>query len=292
MEGFSGMFGHYKYKNLTKNFCENSYLKHNPDVEIAVKTGKVGSGLEHYLRFGSRENRHCECVCASNESNNLYEFGGLYHDFKVFGFKNEVLPGIYELNQKSKEPVISAYIQYAIAKTKVNTKSQVSFAELFAADCYYAMLACHFGATKSIGIDNNISEFSAHATPIAKALGIENFEFILADVNNIDQLEKVDIVANLGGLYHVSNPREIIEKSFHMASKFLIIQTVVSMTNDDEDYFESPAPGWTWGSRFSKSSFDKLIKELNYDIVDQHFNELEGNDRLEDKGSVYYLIRK
>jgi hypothetical protein len=26
--------------------------------------------------------------------------------------------------------------------------------------------------------------------------------------------------------------------------------------------------------------------------VDRHFNELEGNERPEDRGSVYYLIRK
>jgi len=66
-------------------------------------------------------------------------------------------------------------------------------------------------------------------------------------VNKINELEQVDIVANLGGLYHVSNPKEIIEKSYNMAKKLLVIQSVVSMKNDDENYFESPAPGWTWG---------------------------------------------
>jgi len=27
-------------------------------------------------------------------------------------------------------------------------------------------------------------------------------------------------------------------------------------------------------------------------VIDAHFNELEGNSRLEDRGSVYLLIRK
>ena len=56
-------------------------------------------------------------------------------------------------------------------------------------------------------------------------------------------------------------------------------------------YFETPAPGWTWGSRYNRHSFGKLIADLGYEIVDMHFNELEGNGRLEDRGSVYYLIK-
>ena len=56
------------------------------------------------------------------ENNNLYQFGELYHDFKIFGFKNNVLPGIYCLNQKSKEKIINAYIQYAIAKTRMKVQ--------------------------------------------------------------------------------------------------------------------------------------------------------------------------
>jgi len=224
--------------------------------------------------------------------NNLYKFGELYHDFNRFGFKNKILPGNYLLNQKSKEPIISSYIQYSIAKSKQTTQDDVSFAELFAADCYYAMLACHFDVTCSVGVDNNSHGYSKFVNKIAHAMDIKNFKFIDCDINNINELERVDIVANVGGLYHVSNPEEIIVKSYNMSKKFLIIQTVVSMINDDENYFESPAPGWTWGCRFNRVSFNKLIRSLNYNIIDSHFNELEGNDRLEDRGSVYYLIKK
>jgi hypothetical protein len=227
-----------------------------------------------------------------NQHSNLFQFGELYHDYRLFGFQNHVLPGNFALNQKSKEPIINAYIQYAIAKSRQSIKDSVTFAELFAADCYYAMLACLYGATHSIGIDNNRDGYSDHALEIAEALGLSGFEFRLQDVNQIDESEQVDIVACLGGLYHVSNPREIIEKSYAMAKKYLILQSVVSIENDDEDYFEAPAPGWTWGCRLNRFSFEKLIRDLGYDVIDQHFNELEGNERLEDRGSVYYLIRK
>ncbi len=64
------------------------------------------------------------------------------------------------------------------------------------------------------------------------------------------------------------------------------------MARREDDYYESPAPGWTWGCRYSVESFEKLIRKLGYNVVDKHYNELEGNGRLEDRGSVYYLIKK
>jgi hypothetical protein len=35
-----------------------------------------------------------------------------------------------------------------------------------------------------------------------------------------------------------------------------------------------------------------MVQDLGYNIYDYHFNELVGNDRPEDRGSVYYLIEK
>jgi hypothetical protein len=224
-------------------------------------------------------------------SHSLNDLGPLYHDFSVFGYVNQQKSGIFPLNQKSKAPIISAYIQWAIAKSRSQTSDDVSFAELFCADGYYAMLARHFGATSAIGLDNDRDNFLSDARAIAERLGIDNIQFIKEDVDRIDTLGKVDIVANVGGLYHVANPAEIIAKSYGLAKKYLIVQSVVSMADASPDYFETPAPGLTWGSRFNRASFDTMIDAFNYDVVDRHFNELEGNDRLEDRGSVYYLIR-
>jgi hypothetical protein len=117
-------------------------------------------------------------------------------------------------------------------------------------------------------------------------------KFVNMDVNAIDTRAPVDIVANVGGLYHVDNPLEILRKSYAMAAKYLVVQNVVSLASTSETHFESPAPGWTWGNRFSMQSFDAAIHATGWDVVDRHFNELEGNERPEDRGSVYYLIRK
>lgn len=227
-----------------------------------------------------------------NVAHKLEDLGPLYHTYRLFGIQNEQLPGIYQSNQACKEPVILSYILLALAKCKADMSTVTTFAELFCADGYYAMAARHLGVTRSIGIDNNRDGHFTKANLIAERLGIDNCTFIQMDVEGIENIESVDIVANVGGLYHVENPEVILEKSYALARKFLIVQTVVSLATEADDYYESPAPGWNWGNRFSRGSFEKLIEKKAWNVVDRHFNILEGNQRLEDRGSVYFLIQK
>jgi hypothetical protein len=222
----------------------------------------------------------------------LDDLGELYHEYSFFGIRNKQLPGIFRPNQLAKAPVITSYIAQAIAACKDGTDTKVTFVELFCADAYYAMVARRLGATECLAIDNNRDGYFPNAQKIASRLGIDSINFLNADVDSIDTLPSVDIVANVGGLYHVSNPKEILTKSYALASRFLIVQSVVSLTTDSDSYFESPAPGWTWGSRLSKNSFDRMIRELRYKVIHSHFNELKGNERAEDRGSIYYLIEK
>ncbi|MGV2049004.1 class I SAM-dependent methyltransferase [Agrobacterium sp. 22-209-1] len=222
----------------------------------------------------------------------LSDLGPLYHTYDWFGAPNEQLPGIYEKNQKAKQAIIGSYILQSIGKCRKTLDTKVSFAELFCADGYYAMLARHFGADESVGIDNDRDGNLPHAEQIAQRLGIDRCKFVKMDVNDADKLGQFDIVANVGGLYHVSNPEEILQKSYDMARHFLIVQNVVSLANDDKRYFQTPAPDWTWGSRYNPKSFYRMIASKGWNIVDYHFNELEGNSRPEDRGSVYFLISK
>jgi hypothetical protein len=225
-------------------------------------------------------------------NNILADLGALYHNYSFFGVDNEQLPGIYALNQKAKAPIITAYIAYAIAKSKVKTSDKVSSTELFCADGFYAMVAAKLACDISIGIDNDRDNHFNKAELIAARLGLQNVIFQKKDIMPASSFVASDIVANVGGLYHVADPEQILELSHRMANKYLIVQSVVSMATNDEDYYEAPAPGWTWGNRFSRSSFDKIIKKHSFTVVDQHFNELERNSRPEDRGSVYYLIQK
>ena len=228
----------------------------------------------------------------TNTKRSLEDLGPLYHSYHLFGVQSQQLPGIFQPNQACKEPIILSYILLALAKCRTSTDAPVTFAELFCADGYYAMAARHLGVSASIGIDNNRDGFFAIANKVAERLGIDNCTFIEMDVNDIETLTPLDIVANIGGLYHVENPDAILEKSYALARRFLVVQNVVSLASENVDYYESPAPGWTWGSRYSRRSFEKLIENKGWNIIDRHFNILEGNERLEDRGSVYFLIQK
>ena len=225
------------------------------------------------------------------KENVLSEFGPLYHNYSLFGVNNEQIPGIFRLNQQAKEKFLIPYITCAVNALK-KTNSLISFMELFCADGYYAMVARRLGVSISYGVDNNRDKFFAMAGQIASALGLDNVHFFEKDVQDMHTFKPVDIVANLGGLYHVTNPEQILDGSYALAKSFLIVQSVVSMENNSEDYFETPAPGWDWGSRYSRESFHKMIVAKNWNILEYNFNELPGNSKKVSRGSVYYLIKK
>ncbi len=229
----------------------------------------------------------------SKQQDSLKYLGPLYHKYSFFGVENEQLEGIFAGNQQAKASILTAYIAFAIAKSK-EKQDKVDFAELFCADGYYAMVASRLGVSNSVGYDNDIDphHFFKKAPQIAKSLNLKNVKFIKSDMQNLKKLPRYDIVANVGGLYHVENPETILKESYSMAKKFLIVQTVVSLENKKKDYFVTPAPGWTWGSRYSRESFDALIRRMKYKVIDSHFNELTGNGEASNRGSVYYLIQK
>jgi hypothetical protein len=221
----------------------------------------------------------------------LTDLGPLYHDYSFFGAVSEQLPGIYAANQAAKAPILTAYIALALADVREEQAGRASFTELFCADAYYAMVAARLGATSVRGVDNHRDDFSATAPEVARRLGIGGFELVDLDVaTQIDQLERADVVANDGGLYHVAEPEAVLQASYALARRYLIVQSVVSLANEDPHYFESPAPGWDWGSRYSLASFDTMMRSQGWDILAWHANELTGNALAQDRGSVYYLV--
>ena len=100
----------------------------------------------------------------------LEDLGPLFHSFKFFGVSNRQWPNFVE-NQKAKEPIIRAYIQYAIAKSRKSIADPVTFAELFCADGYFAMLARLLGASESRGIDNGRDGYSTRRPRLHPASG-------------------------------------------------------------------------------------------------------------------------
>jgi hypothetical protein len=222
----------------------------------------------------------------------LADLGPLYHNFSFFGVRNEQLPGPFAANQAAKAPVITAYIARSIAKSERIDDRGLSFMGMFCADGYYAMVASRLGCTTSVGVDDGRDRYFEYAEPIANRLGLTNVSFMRSTISPDSDFAQSDIVANVGGLYHVKDPVGVLSLSARLARQFLIVQNVVSLATDDADYFERPAPGWTWGNRFSRASFDRVIENLGLDVIDRHFNVLEGNARSEDRGSCYYLLER
>ncbi len=221
----------------------------------------------------------------------LDDLGPLYHSYRLFGVQNRQLEQ-FRVNQLCKEPILLGYISLAIGKARESYFQSPSFAELFCADGYFTMLANFLGAGPAVGIDSNRDGWSNHMPEVARRLGLNGVRFEQRDVNTIAERDAYDIVANIGGLYHVSNPVEVLRKSYDLARRFLIVQTVVSVANNDGDYFVSPAPGWQHGCRYSPQSFVTMVQAQGYRILDAQFNQLEGNARIEDRGSVYMRIEK
>jgi hypothetical protein len=68
-----------------------------------------------------------------------------------------------------------------------------------------------------------------------------------------------------------------------------VVQTVFHLDEHDEDYFETPAPGQTWGSRTGYDGVLAMVERAGWKILDHDRNELLGNDERSNRGSAYLL---
>ncbi len=209
-----------------------------------------------------------------------------YHDFGTLGIKTPQRQGYCELNQKSKEDNIFALINEAIRICKKRS-DRVKGVELFSADAFYSNYAIRAGADEMLAIDVDDYEIEKGKL-ISKLLGnSDRIRFRWRDVFNLP--EDYDFCICAGGLYHIKNPQELLQLLSKKIKTAIVIQTVYSLSNESEDYFESPAPGWTWGCRFSYKYLLNMVKEAGWYILLDKNGILCGNERPEDRGSAYLL---
>lgn len=209
-----------------------------------------------------------------------------YHNFSILGINNRQRGGIYPINQRCKEQYILGYLLLALAKARGRTvDDRPSVLELFCADAYYGLLAKKFGAGQVTVIDNDPAAIE-HAGIMRDILNLD-VDIQLTNVFDFVPGISYDVVLCTGGLYHLSDPKAFLRSVKNYTKKYLIVQSVVSLESDDPEYFVSPAPGWPHGCRFSRTYFAKMLNDLGFQMIDQGFNHLEGNDRLCDRGSCY-----
>jgi hypothetical protein len=149
------------------------------------------------------------------------------------------------------------------------------------------MVGVDLGDPQSAGDPNNLDR----ARWMSERLGHEGrAEFIEQDVFQIQGRFDFGICA--GGLYHLSNPQALLEKLTEHVDRALVVQTVHSLAYEDDGYFEQPAPGWTWGCRFSLGYLHRMVKESGWRVLESTENVLEGNSRPDDRGSAYILAER
>jgi hypothetical protein len=214
-----------------------------------------------------------------------------YHDFGIFGIKTSLTAKDFWGSQVIKQGPLFDLIKKAIAICKKSGVSKIAGVELFCADGFYAIFALKNGADSMIGIDlNRERDYLSQATLMAKLLGnSDKIKFELADVFKISGTFDFGICA--GGLYHISNPQELLKLLRSKIKTALVIQTVYSLADQSPDYFRTPAPveGWSWGCRFSYDYLLKMVKDAGWKTIYATTNVLEVNSDPADRGSAYLL---
>lgn len=195
----------------------------------------------------------------------------------------------YVKNQKDKEKRLLPLLRevFELYKSK-----EVSFLELFCADGYYSFwIKKSFNSTKMVGVDIS-GEDIRRCNLMKKILNCNEIEFRQGNVLELSEKETFDIVLNAGGLYHLRDPLRFIKLSYSLTNRFMVLQTVVTLETESEDYFVSPAPGSDYGCRFTNAWIINRLKDVGWNILKKERDVLSGNEKLCDKGSSYFLLEK
>ena len=82
------------------------------------------------------------------------------------------------------------------------------------------------GASRVLGFDIR-KENIAKARRVAKHFNAEKIEFQVQDLFDYEVGETFDIVLNLGLMYHISQPFEMMKKTYQMTRELAVIDTIV-----------------------------------------------------------------
>ena len=198
----------------------------------------------------------------------------------------------HRVNQRHKQGAILPLVEEALTRLAERGVDAPAGLELFCADGYYScLIASVWPQARMTGVDLD-SQHVERAQAAARVLGFERLDFVVADVwQYLRQGHTFDLALCTGGLYHLEQPWALLALLRPVVTGFLIVQSVVTLQTEDEDYFVSPAPGWRHGSRFTHARLARGLQESGWQIVQRTRNELTGNPRLDDRGASYFLCQ-
>lgn len=212
-----------------------------------------------------------------------------YHDFHELGLATPQRRGHFGPNQRAKESDILSRLRTAVDEVKASG-SVPSVADLFCADGFYSFYARRMGAGRIHALDLDPNEIARGRIACA-ALGEQNIEIACQDVLKWVPPQPVDITLCTGGLYHLTDPAALLAHIRSYTTRFMVLQTVVTLETNAPEHFVTPAPGWSHGSRFSVAWLQQTLEARGWSVLDTAQNELPGNWRRSDRGSVYMLCK-
>ncbi len=216
-----------------------------------------------------------------------------YHDFAPLGRPTIQAEGIFGPNQAAKQNTLFYYIRRAIELCPEG-RHRPTGVELFCADGFYSHYALQHGARHMTGVDLGEPQSAGDPIHLRQAQAMTSLlghsgraDFRRQDVHDVTG--DYDFAICAGGLYHLSDPGLLLRHIHTHTHGPLILQTVYSLADRSPAYFQAPAPGWTWGCRFSVAYLMSMLRDSGWKVLDATNNELEGNTRPQDRGSIYAL---
>jgi SAM-dependent methyltransferase len=116
-------------------------------------------------------------------------------------------------------------ISKTVATLLGSDATQTSVLDIGCQSGFFSMDLAERGVGHVKGIDlrpNNI----AQAQFLTEHFGVDNVEFAVCDVDTLGSAHQWDVVLNLGVLYHVVNPLQLIRQTYQLCRRFAIIDTV------------------------------------------------------------------
>lgn len=171
--------------------------------------------------------------------------------------------------QPRKEGVIRPYLEAALASV-----SAPEILDLFCSDGYYGFLAQSLAKGSALtGVDLN-GEDIQRCRAMARHLVLGRAEFHEQDVQNFVQTSTpYDIVLCVGGLYHLSDPANLLKGLRRIVRGYAIIQSAVTADDTGPDLLVAPNPWFrTWGALFSHSYLQARTLESGFEIIASDFN--------------------
>lgn len=147
---------------------------------------------------------------------------------RPWGYGIQLRPGIATEGPVALERMIyrSHLISGAIRRLLGEQLRDTTFIDFACNHGYFTLELAHAGARKATGLDLR-AENVAKAEFLKSHFDIPNAEFRQGDIYDLDASQQVDVVLNLGVLYHITDPYKLVQLSYDACRRFAVIDTIM-----------------------------------------------------------------